>query len=129
MSTDNIFDLLDSTDIPVEKTVLEKLEEKEQENPIEEKKEEVSSTPVQEWSVPSVFDKEVVEQAVKDKKADDAVKVQKWLAALLENEMNAYREQHGYNMSGQIKRATRKRIERLYKKGRIKPMFDFKSFN
>ena len=129
MQEDNIFDLLDSTSSidNNEKTVLEKLEEKEKENPS------TDSTDTQEenpWAgVPTVFDKTTVETAVEEKKQNDAKRIKQWLNMLLENEMAAFKEQHGYAMSGSIKRNTKRKIEKLYKKGKIKPQFDFAAFN
>lgn len=127
MQDKSIFDMLDSTsnDTPVEQTILEKLEEDAKENPVNE----IPETPIQNWSVPTVFEKDVVEKAVQEKKSNDDKKIKRWLKALLENEMAAYREKHGYEMNGQIKRATQRKIEKLYKKGKIKPMLDFASFN
>lgn len=129
MQEDNIFDLLDSTSSQDnnEKTVLEKLEEKEKENPSTDS----ADTPAEDsWAdVPTVFDKATVETAVKEKKENDAKKIKQWLNMILENEMATFKEQHGYAMSGSIKRNTKRKIEKLYKKGKIKPQFDFAAFN
>ena len=107
--------------------MLEKLEEKEKENPS------TDSTDTQEenpWAGdPTVFDKTTVETAVEEKKQNDAKRIKQWLNMLLENEMAAFKEQHGYAMSGSIKRNTKRKIEKLYKKGKIKPQFDFTAFN
>ena len=111
MQDKSIFDMLDSTsnDTPVEQTILEKLEEDIKENPVKE----IPETPIQNWSVPTVFEKDVVEKAVQEKKSNDDKKIKRWLKALLENEMAAYREKHGYEMNGQINRVTQRKIAKL----------------
>lgn len=127
---DNIFDLLDSTSKTMEtkeKTIVEKLKEKMVENS---ETESIDTSDEDPWKdVPTVFDKEVVESAVEEKKENDAKKVRQWLNMILENEMASFRDQHGYAMSGSQKRNTKRKIEKLYKKGKIKPQFDFTAFN
>lgn len=79
-------------------------------------------------SVPTVRSVEEVAAAVKAKAAEKAEKVKTFLAQLLANEEFAYMQKYGYNMDGKTKRRTRKAIERLYKKGKIKYQ-DFSALN
>ena len=79
------------------------------------------------FSVPSVFSEEEVKTAVETVKNNRAEQINNFLQSLLQQEMDNYRAQHGYDMDGKTKRRTRKIIEKLYKKGKIKfqPFSDF----
>lgn len=80
------------------------------------------------FNVPTIFSQEEVDEAVKKKQENNKEKVQHFLDNILQNEMYKYQEEHGKMMDGKTKRRTKRRIEQLYKKGKIK-MADFSQFN